>query len=72
MNWMQNERYPDMEKSQPKFLFTITEACAAIGCGRTRLYELMNSGEIETVRMGSRRLIPYAALKNFADNLQAA
>ena len=61
-----------MEINQPKFLFTVTEACDAIGCGRTRIYELINSGEIQTVRMGGRRLIPYAALKGFADNLQAA
>ena len=69
---MQSKRSPDMEARHPKFLLTITEACDAIGCGRTRLYELINSGEIQTVRMGGRRLIPYAALKDFADNLQAA
>ena len=33
------------------------------GLGRTKLYELITKGEIESVRVGTRRLIVFASLK---------
>jgi len=38
--------------------------------GRTKLYELLASGEIESVRLGSCRRIPMRALEDFVSRLR--
>jgi excisionase family DNA binding protein len=40
-----------------RFACTIPEACAATGIGRSKLYELMLDGRIETTSVGRRRLV---------------
>jgi excisionase family DNA binding protein len=42
---------------------TIPVALRLSGLGRTKLYELLASREIESVRVGTRRLIVFASLK---------
>jgi len=42
---------------------TIPVALRLSGLGRTKLYELLASREIESVRVGTRRLILFASLK---------
>jgi excisionase family DNA binding protein len=42
---------------------TIPDALRLSGLGRTKLYELLTKGEIQSVRVGSRRLIVFATLK---------
>jgi excisionase family DNA binding protein len=39
-------------------------ACVVIDCSMTRLYELLNSGEISSYRDGKSRKIPVASLKD--------
>jgi len=39
-------------------LLSVTEACWLLGIGRTNLYALMGAGELPSVRLGGRRLIP--------------
>jgi len=41
---------------------TIAEACDAVGLGRTKLYELIGGGEIDTTTVGRRRLVRVASL----------
>ena len=41
---------------------TIAEACGAVGLGRTKLYELIGGGEIDTVTVGRRRLVRVPSL----------
>ena len=41
---------------------TIAEACDAVGLGRTKLYELIGGGEIDTIAIGRRRLVRVASL----------
>ena len=36
---------------------TIAEACEATGLGRTKLYELIGDGQVETTTIGRRRLV---------------
>lgn len=36
---------------------SIAEACQAAGFGRTKLYELMDEGQVQTVKIGRRRLV---------------
>jgi excisionase family DNA binding protein len=53
-------------------LYTIPDACEALGIGRSHLYELMDSGELYSVKLGKRRLIPQWALETFVEGLPAA
>lgn len=50
-------------------LLTIPEACAAIRIGRTKFYQLLNSGEIKAVKIGKKTLIPIKELENFINKL---
>ncbi|MGC2409400.1 MAG: hypothetical protein WA441_05255 [Methyloceanibacter sp.] len=42
---------------------TVPVALRISGLGRTKFYELLANGEIESVRVGTRRLIVFASLK---------
>ena len=42
---------------------TVPAAMKYSGLGRTKLYELLSKGEIESVCVGTRRLIVFASLK---------
>jgi excisionase family DNA binding protein len=43
-------------------LFDIPTTCAALGCGRTTVFNLIKSGQLRTVRIGRRRLVPTEAI----------
>ena len=43
-------------------LTSVSEACEFLGIGRSLLYELMNEGLLDSVKLGRRRLIPRKAL----------
>jgi excisionase family DNA binding protein len=45
----------------------ILEAVRLTGIGRSKLYELIASGEIETVKIGSCTLIPMASLRGLIE-----
>ena len=47
----------------PKLAFTIAEACHAVGIGRSKLYELISQGRLETRKIGSRTIIPADSLR---------
>lgn len=42
---------------------TIADALSLSGLGRTKLYELINDGMLETVKIGRRRLIKMESLE---------
>jgi Helix-turn-helix domain len=42
---------------------TITDACEATGLGRTKLYGLIGSGDVETATIGRRRLVKVRSLR---------
>ncbi len=44
---------------------TVSEAIRASGLGRTKLYELIGAGRVESVRVGTRRLVIFESLKSF-------
>jgi excisionase family DNA binding protein len=50
---------------------TIPAALRASGLGRTKLYELIAKREIDSVRVGTRRLVNYASLKAFLNAKRA-
>lgn len=47
----------------PKLAYTIAEACHAVGIGRTKLYELIGEGRVETRKIGARTVIPAESLR---------
>jgi excisionase family DNA binding protein len=51
-------------------LLTPTEAAEALGIGRSKLYELIRSGVVESVRIGAARRIPEDALKVYVQQLR--
>ena len=42
---------------------TVAEALRLTGLGQTKLYELIGSGDLETVKIGRRTLIPMDSLR---------
>ena len=55
---------------QPRLLFTVEEAARALGIGRTRMFELIQAGSVETVLIGRLRRIPLDALDAFVSRLR--
>jgi excisionase family DNA binding protein len=58
-------------RSEP-LLYTIPEAATALRVSRTKLYELLDSGEIESIHIGRSRKIPAEALRTYIDRLRRA
>jgi excisionase family DNA binding protein len=46
---------------------TIAEACEATGIGRTKLYEEIASGRVQTTSVGRRRLVLVSSLMRMID-----
>ena len=44
---------------------TIAEACSAVGFGKTKLYELLDGGAVDSIRIGRRRLVRVPSLLRF-------
>jgi excisionase family DNA binding protein len=43
----------------------VPQACARLGIGRTAFYELLKSGEIRAIKVGTRTLVPESELQRF-------
>ncbi len=50
--------------------YSIKEASRATSLGRTRIYQLIATGRLEAVKIGSRTLIPAAALHKLLEGDQ--
>ena len=48
-------------------LVSINEATKVLSLGRTSVYELIHTGELETRKMGRRRLVTVASIKRLAE-----
>lgn len=49
---------------------SVAEVIEKLGVGRTLVYRLMASGEIKSVRIGCRRMIPAAAYAEYTSRLK--
>lgn len=47
-------------------LCSIPDAAKALGCGRSKAYELISEGKLETVAIGRRRLVRIESVRAFA------
>ena len=55
----------------PRLLMTVPEAAEALVISRSKLYELMGSGTIASIRIDGSRRIPLAALEEYVSRLLA-
>ena len=53
-------------------LVTVDEAAELLGIGRTKTYRLIAAGQLRTVQIGRRRLVPRSELHAFIDELLEA
>jgi hypothetical protein len=44
---------------------SVTEACAAVPCGRTHLYKLIRAGLVQAEKFGGKTVIVIASLPGF-------
>jgi len=51
-------------------LFTVEQACTALGIKRNTIYRLMNTGKLRSVQIGRARRIPRSAITDFVSGLQ--
>jgi excisionase family DNA binding protein len=56
----------DEERLDP-LTVRIRRAVELTGISRSKLYELIKAGEIETVKIGATTLIPFASLRDFME-----
>jgi excisionase family DNA binding protein len=56
----------------PKLLLTPDEAAGALGIGRTKLYELLATGKLPSVRIGASRRVSMEVLIEFVRHLDPA
>jgi excisionase family DNA binding protein len=49
----------------------IREACRLTGIGRSKFYELVASGDIEVIKVGSITLVPFEGLRQFIDRARS-
>jgi len=55
----------------PSLLVQVPVAARMLGIGRTKVYELVNDGELELVHIGCRALVPVDCVQSFSDRLRA-
>ena len=51
---------------------TVDGAKKALGLGTTKIYELIGSGELETVTIGRRRLVKVSSIRALVDEASTA
>jgi excisionase family DNA binding protein len=57
---------------QPEpLLLTAEQAGALLGICRTKVYELLRNGQLESVRIGTSRRIPRTALADYVQRLRS-
>ena len=69
----QQGRADDMEdgskRAQEPLLLTIDEAAQTLRISKWKLYEYIHNRQLQTVKFGSRRLVPATALRALVDQL---
>lgn len=60
-----------MKVLPPPICYTIDQACAATGIGKTKLYEALDSGVLPAKKWGKRTIILRDELKKYLSDLEA-
>ncbi|RFS83732.1 helix-turn-helix domain-containing protein [Actinomadura spongiicola] len=53
----------------PKLLLTVPEAAQALAISRSKLYELLASGAVRSIRIDGSRRVPFDALTDYINTL---
>lgn len=59
-------------RSDLRLLLPVGEAAEALGIGRTKVYELISVGELESVHIGRSCRVPVTALQDYIERLRSA
>lgn len=51
-------------------MLTVPEACLMLRISRSMLYQLIRAGKLETVRLGRRRYVHSASIRQLVDQLK--
>ena len=57
---------------EPRILLRVEEAAHRLGIERTLMYSLIQSGDVESVRLGRLRRVPVECLDEFVTQLRSA
>ena len=57
---------------ESKLLYSVEEAAHVMGLSRTRIFDLIGAGEIDSVKIGRSRRVPRAALEAYISSLSNA
>ena len=57
--------------AEGKLLLTVDEAAHQLGIGRTLMYNLISTGEVQAVTVGRLRRVPSESLTEYVDRLRA-
>ena len=66
--WFRAARMP-ADDAPDQRLLTVAEACAVLRVSRWMVYRLIHARQLRTIKIGSRRLVPSAAVEEFLANL---
>lgn len=53
----------------PKFLYTVEETAESLSIGRTAVYQLLNSGQLESVHIGRARRVVHSSIEAYIEKL---
>jgi excisionase family DNA binding protein len=53
----------------PRVLYRVEDAAAILSVSRCRIYELIRSGQLRTVRIGVNRRVPAKSIEEYVDQL---
>lgn len=57
---------------ETKLGYSVPEACAAVPCGKSKLYELIAAGHLEARKLGKKVIITTTSLRAYHDALPRA
>jgi excisionase family DNA binding protein len=58
--------------NEPRFTYSVADACRLLGVGRTTLYAAIKMGKLKTRKMGRRTLVTAEALKDLLQKLPSS
>ncbi|MTD58754.1 excisionase family DNA-binding protein [Amycolatopsis pithecellobii] len=60
---------PNVRPLPERVMLTAEEAAEQLGIGRTLMFKLLRTGQIESVRIGRLRRVPISAIRGYAARL---
>ena len=66
-----NEEYSTAPRLEP-LAYRIADACHVLGVGRTSLYDLIKSGELRSIKIAGRTLVPRSEIERLTSVDRAA